>query len=418
MKQVAYLVVLCPVLLAQALVPDVERSELAAAMQETRSSGLDTINVLEAHLKKYPATTLKNDIYPVLAKAAIETKDDARIIKYAVPLLTSPQPSSDVNLLDRAAGALVRTGGQENAALALRFAQQLEDYVIRLPIPRGADAAKNQEDHDRILNRLLLYQSRALSILGGFDDARRKAALAYIAYPEAIALREWSALLEKLGKLDEAVARLADAFAIPDFRVTEAERSEDRRKLGALYKKLHDGSEKGLGDEILAAYDRTSDAVNKQLAQLRLLDPNLGLTDPARFTLAALKGEPLNLTGLRGKAVVFDYWATWCVPCRAQHPLYEEVRKRFEQRGDVVFLSVNTDEDASLVPSFIAEQKWSTNVYFDSGLVKLLSINTIPSTMIADKTGRIVSRMDGFFPDRFVEQLTARIQAALEVSAE
>jgi len=50
--------------------------------------------------------------------------------------------------------------------------------------------------------------------------------------------------------------------------------------------------------------------------------------------------------------------------------------------------------------------------------VKLLAIDSIPSTMIADKKGRLVSRMDGYLADKFVDQLTARIKAAIEGSTE
>jgi thiol-disulfide isomerase/thioredoxin len=132
-----------------------------------------------------------------------------------------------------------------------------------------------------------------------------------------------------------------------------------------------------------------------------------------KFTLGELRGGKLDLKTMRGKVLIFDFWATWCVPCRAQHPLYEEVKKRFRERDDVVFLSVDTDEDRGLVPSFVEQQQWSGNVFFDDGLVRLLMINSIPSTMIADKQGRLVSRMNGFSRDTFVDQLTARIKAAL-----
>ncbi len=393
---------------------DAEKRELAVAIQEANTSAMDTIAALETHLAKHPATPLRLDIYKYLAKASIEAKDDARTVRYGVPVNDIDGPM-DINLLDRTAGALLRTGGKENAGKALAYAKRIEDYVIRVPVPSGGpDAAKNQEDHDRIVGRTLLYQARAQNILGDFDDARRKAALAFLAYPDTQSSREQSDAWEHMGRHQEAIERLADAFAIPDPRATVNDRAADRKRLGELYKKLH-GDEKGLGDEILAAYDRTSVAVEKELSQLRALDPNMGVTDPMKFTLEALGGGKLNLAALRGKVVIFDFWATWCAPCIAQHPLYEEVKKRFRDRDDVLFLSVDTDEDHAPVDHFLADHKWTGTVYFDSGMVNLMAINSIPSTMIADKTGRMVSRMDGYLEDRFVDQLTARIKAALGV---
>jgi thiol-disulfide isomerase/thioredoxin len=304
-------------------------------------------------------------------------------------------------------------GGKDNAARALDYAKRFEGYVSRVPVVSGFDPVRNQEEHDRSLARALLYQARAYRILENFDEARRRAALAYIAYPEEGSAREWSEVLELQGKHEEAIARLADALMIEDERATDEQRRADRKALGEMYRKLHEGSEKGLGDEILSAYDRTAELVSKRESELRKLDANFGVTDPMKFTLGALGGGKLDLKTMRGKVLIFDFWATWCVPCRAQHPLYEEVKQRFRQRDDVVFLSVDTDEDRGLVPSFVEEQHWSGNVFFDDGLVRLLAINTIPSTMIADKQGRLVSRMNGFTRDTFVDQLTARIRAAL-----
>ena len=399
---------------AQAQAPtasDAEKQELAAAVQEANTSGFDMIHALEEHLRKYPNTPLRPDIYKLAAKAAVETKDEARIIKYGEPTLEITR--NDVSLLDKVSMALLNAGGKENAARALGYARRFEDYVIHIPIPNGYDPVKNQEDHDRALARALLYQARAHRDLGEYDEARRKAALAYIAYPDAVSAREWADALEHLGRHQEAIERLSDAFAISDPRATAEDRALDRKKLGELYRALHGGPETGLGDEILAAYDRTSATLEKRESQLRVLDPNLGITDPMQFALNAMGGGKLDLKTLRGKVLILDFWATWCVPCRTQHPLYDEVKKRFRDRPDVVFLSVDTDEDLDLVAPFIESMRWTGTVYFDSGLVRKMTVNSIPATVVADQAGRIVSRMDGFLPDTFVEQLTARIRSAL-----
>jgi thiol-disulfide isomerase/thioredoxin len=392
-----------------------EKHELAEAIKEANTSGYDLTRALEAHLRKYPQTPLRQDIYNLLAKSAVEIRDDARIIRYGEPTLALTP--NDVTLLDRVSRALVTAGGKEAATRALGYAKRFEDYVIRVPIPLGYDAVKNQEDHDQALARALLYESRAHRILGDYDDARRTAALAYIAYPDEASAREWSETLELLGKHQEAIERLADAFAMAGPQSSDDYRAADRKHLGEMYRTLHGGSETGLGDEVLAAYDRTSATMAKRVSELRKLDPNLGVTDPMNFTLTALDGGKLDLKSLRGKVVIFDFWATWCVPCRAQHPLYEELKQRFRERDDVVFLSVDTDEDHQLVAPFLEKQQWSSkNVVFDNGLVRLLTVSSIPTTIIADKQGRVASRMNGFNGDKFVGDIAARIQAILDAS--
>ena len=111
--------------------------------------------------------------------------------------------------------------------------------------------------------------------------------------------------------------------------------------------------------------------------------------------------------------VVLDFWATWCGPCRQQHPLYEEVKARFKDSPDLVFLAINTDEDRTLVKPFLDEQKWGQKVYFEDGLSNLLQVSSIPTTIIFGKKGEVVSRMPGFLPDRFVDMLSERIDEAL-----
>src|SRR5258708_2770671 len=92
----------------------------------------------------------------------------------------------------------------------------------------------------------------------------------------------------------------------------------------------------------------------------------------------------------------------------------EQAKGRFKDRDDVVLLSIDADEDHSTVGPFLDQQKWSkSRVYFEDGLQKLLNVSEIPTTIVFDKRGRLASRMNGFLPDRFVEQLSERIQNAL-----
>jgi thiol-disulfide isomerase/thioredoxin len=101
------------------------------------------------------------------------------------------------------------------------------------------------------------------------------------------------------------------------------------------------------------------------------------------------------------------------VPCRAQHPLYDAVKKRFAGNANVVFLSIDIDEDRSLVRPFVDELKWKDAVYFEDGLSRAMKITSIPTTIVIDRSGQIFTRMNGYTPERFVGQLTAKIEEAL-----
>ncbi len=389
-----------------------ERRELDNAMTDGRTSPQDLIRVLEAHLRKYPNSLFGPEIKQLLATASAQARDSARLVQYG-PGAIADSPNNTL-LLDKVSAALLDVGGKENAEKVLGYAKRYEEFVTQVPVAQGSDPVYHQEERDRALQTALLYQSRAKMILGDPNEARRFAALAYIAYPDANAARAWAKALDAMGNSEEAVQRMAEAFAIPDARVKDADRTEDRKHLGEMYKKLHGGSEKGLGDEILAAYDRTSALVSGRAKQLRALDPNWGQTDPMQYTLRALDGGSLKMSSLKGKVLILDFWATWCTPCRAQHPLYEQAKQRFRDRDEVVFLSVNADEDPQPVGPFLDANRWSRLVYYESGLARLWQVNSIPATIVIDKNGRVSSRMDGFIADSFVDQLTNRVQAALD----
>jgi thiol-disulfide isomerase/thioredoxin len=388
-----------------------ERQQINQLIIEANHSPVDIIAALEKYVRAHPQTALRPEIEQLLAKQAVEAKDSRRTILYGVPTLA--KTPNDAQMLDRVTASLLNVGGRENAEKALEFARKFEEYIVHIPVPTGADAVRNQEDHDRALERALLYQARAFEIMGAPDDARIKAELAYRAYPEAASAREWAEALEHAGRHEEAVQQMAAAFAIPDTRVTQEDRTTDRRVLGEMYSKLHNGSEAGLGDIVLEAYDRTNALLEKRHKELYALDPNYGLNDPAKFVLDGLDGNRLPLSSLKGKVLILDFWATWCGPCRQQHPLYEVVRKRFEDRNDVVFLSIDADDERNVVSPFLETQGWSRAVYFETGLARLLQVANIPTTIILDKEGHLARRMNGFLPDRFVDQLTEHIRDIL-----
>jgi len=392
---------------------EAENKELAASLADVGNSSVDVERVLEQFLKKYPEAAQKKQIERALAHAAIDLKDDARTILYGQRvLLDTPD---DMLLLDRVARALLASGGRENAEKSLQYSRGFEQNIKKAAAPDGRDTGHKQEERDRGLSRALLYQAKAKTILGERGEAERLAAEAYQTFPCEEAAREWANALAESGKQPEALLRLADAFVIPDSRALDTDRSDGRRKLGELYRKLH-RDDKGLGELILAAYDRASAQVEEHRNRLLAFDPNMAATDPMQFTLTGLDGKKLALKSLKGSVVVFDFWATWCTPCRAQHPLYEQVKERFKNRQDVVFVAVDTDEDRLLVAPFLDQQKWSKTVYFDDGLQRLLQVTAIPTTVLFDKQGRVASRMNGYLPDKFVDQLTERIQYALSDS--
>jgi thiol-disulfide isomerase/thioredoxin len=392
--------------------PD-EMKELGRLLSEGGNSPADYTRVLEAHLAKHPNTTHAAEIYRALAKAALESRDDVRIIKYGeLGLAADPK---DVQLLDRVSRAYVMRDDAADAEKGLTWAKKYEQTIVGMrkePPPGRLSAGQWSDELDKAQARSLVLQARACGILGLKQPSIDLAEKSFQAYPTAEASREWSKALAANGDLAGAVQHQADAFTIEDSRNTDEDRAQERRRIGELYTKLN-GSEKGLGEVILASYDRMSNLMTDRVEHMKTIDPNIKATALLDFTLPGANGKSLQLSTLKGKTLVLDFWATWCGPCKAQRPIYVEVEKKFKDNPDVVFLSVNTDEDRKLVVPFVTAQKWTNPVYFEGGLADYLKVSSLPTTVIVDKTGHVSSRMNGFIPELFEAQLTERVKDTL-----
>lgn len=394
--------------------PDVEQLELNAALNETSGSPTEYIRVLERHLRRYPKSTQLAEIDNSLVKAAIEVRDTRRILLYGERVLARNIESPQV--LERVTRLLLNSEDKDSNERALKYARKFQEILKALE-KEGQSSTRSRaqmlDELDRAMARGLAFEARATGNLGKVDDAIALARKAYERNATAETAREIGRWLMKSGKPLEAVEHYADAFAISDPNNTEASRAKDRGLMGELYRKVK-GSEEGLGEILLRAYDRTAAIAAQRVALQRQRDPNFEITDPMEFTLKGVSGSELKLSTLRGKIVILDFWATWCGPCRIQHPLYDVIKKRFADSKDVVFLGINTDEDRTIVPQFLESNKWdASNVYFEDGLSALLRTTSIPTTIVIGRDGQIFTRLNGFVPEKFVEQLTERIREAL-----
>jgi thiol-disulfide isomerase/thioredoxin len=404
-------------LFAQGQLSPGEQESLQTALSEAGNSPVDFARAIENHLKQFPNSPRRAELERALVKTAIDLNDDRLLLRFGESVLA--RDPNNVQVLEHVATAELHNGDQATLERALLHARHCEDIVQdtfkseKFAPGGGRDEAKRKEDFDRGVASAKLLQARAQGLLGHNDDAVQLAEASYKVFPSVQAAREAARWLSASGQDREALHYLADAFAIAGLQSANSDAAvNDRVQMADIYRKLT-GSEVGLGDIVLKAYDETSGQLAARRAELRQYDPNSQTKDPMAFTVSGLDGEKLKLSSLLGKIVVLDFWATWCGPCRAQHPLYEQVKERFKGSDDVVFLSIDTDEDHSLVKPFLESQKWTQKAYFDDGLQSALKVSSIPTTIIFGKNGEIISRMAGFLPDRFVDMLTERITEAL-----
>ncbi|MGA2117501.1 MAG: TlpA disulfide reductase family protein [Bryobacteraceae bacterium] len=390
-----------------------EQQDLASALSEAGANPLEYLRALERHLAKYPDTPRRAELERAAARAAIEAGDDPAIILYGERVLA--RLPDDVETLDRVARALSLSEEKDTAGRALKYARHFEELLRQMqadPAHGGVTVAEWRDRTDRALARALCYEARAAGTLGRADDALALARRSVETYANAESARELARSYERMGKFADAARALADAFTVTDPRNTDEDKARDRQRMGELYRHAT-GSEAGLGDLVLAAYDRNQAGLRARQLRLRAEDPNAQLKNAMEFTLSRLDGPTLRLDTLKGKVLVLDFWATWCGPCREQHPLYAEVEKRFAANANVAFLSVNADEDRTLVKPFLSREKWTGPVYFEDGLAHALAVMSLPTTLIVGKDGKVFSRLTGYVVETFVDTLTERIREAL-----
>ena len=106
------------------------------------------------------------------------------------------------------------------------------------------------------------------------------------------------------------------------------------------------------------------------------------------WVLESGKGNQLDFTELRGQVVLINYWATWCPPCVAEMPDLYELYNAYKE--DVVFLFVAKDERKK-VDQFIEKRQYAIPVYYILGQTpEPLQSQSLPTTFIISKEGRIV----------------------------
>ena len=121
------------------------------------------------------------------------------------------------------------------------------------------------------------------------------------------------------------------------------------------------------------------------------------------FALKDLSGNTVRLSDYRGKAVVLNFWATWCPPCKAEMPWFVELQKRYGPQG-LVIVGVSLDDDAT--PEQIAKFAQKLNVNYPillgkDDIAKLYGgVDALPTTFYIDRNGTLVEVTMGLPSER------------------
>ncbi len=140
--------------------------------------------------------------------------------------------------------------------------------------------------------------------------------------------------------------------------------------------------------------------------------PVVGERFPALATFG-LEGELPDLDA--AKVVIVDFWASWCGPCKASFPAYEELRRQYGDRG-LVIVAVSVDQDRKAMEKFVAHQNPGFTVVRDANqkLVQAIAPPAMPTSFVLDAQGVVRAVHQGFHGEKTKREYAEEIDHLLE----
>jgi thiol-disulfide isomerase/thioredoxin len=127
-------------------------------------------------------------------------------------------------------------------------------------------------------------------------------------------------------------------------------------------------------------------------------------------------GAKASLADFAGRPVLLNFWATWCLPCLGEMPELAALQERFGNEGlAVVGVNIDTPELLTRVRAMVAERKLPFTIWLDPAgkLVRPLKVEVLPTTLVFDRSGRLVWRRD-----RAITATDPELQAAIRRALE
>jgi cytochrome c biogenesis protein CcmG/thiol:disulfide interchange protein DsbE len=132
------------------------------------------------------------------------------------------------------------------------------------------------------------------------------------------------------------------------------------------------------------------------------------------YELADLTGKMVSNREFAGKVVILDFWATWCPPCREEIPHFVQLQSKYREQG-LVIVGLSLDAGGAKDVAPFAEEhnvNYPMLIGNDETAKAFGGVNSIPTTFVLDRQGKIVKRFVGFTPPEVFEQTIAPLLAA------
>ncbi|HEY9261248.1 TlpA disulfide reductase family protein, partial [Chitinophaga sp.] len=185
---------------------------------------------------------------------------------------------------------------------------------------------------------------------------------------------------------------------------------------------VDDEADKETLDNAATYYQQTNNAA--KLAQLqefrkkiliaKVKKQRMNKPAPPLNAFVDMNGKPVSEASLKGKIIVIDFWATWCVPCMQEMPYLQKLYDQYKQRTDVVFMITNSGAKNTLADAqgWSGRKKYTFPVYYntDPAVADKFRFNIIPASYLINKEGNIIFTNIGFEGPAVEEKLRQQLE--------
>lgn len=161
----------------------------------------------------------------------------------------------------------------------------------------------------------------------------------------------------------------------------------------------------------MLATGKYMDRARRHRASVSLVGDVRGVQAPD-FELTSLDGRRVKLSDFRGKAVLLNFWATWCSPCKVEMPWFVDLQNKYGNDGLVVLGVALDDTDSDKIAKFASEMGVNYPVLLGTDKVSedYGNVQYLPTSFYIDRDGKIVGKGTGLLARSEVEQ---NVQKAL-----
>ncbi len=266
------------------------------------------------------------------------------------------------------------------------------------------------------MKKTLLHTSLGLALCSSLFAGKADEIIKKHAIAEAIELESYLKANPNSNEKEHAIDRLIDAYTLANntekriallqerfdnFNFPETHKGDIYTVTKALVDhQLKTGNKLGAKKILDIAREKSKGHKNLTEVNALLLSlaspitlPVKGETMEVKFT--SVQGEKVDLAAMKGKVVLIDFWATWCVPCIAELPYVFKAYEKYHDQGFEV-IGISLDKDKAKLEKFIKDRKMPWPQSFDgkgwgTDLAVKYGIKSVPATFLIGPDGTVVA---------------------------